>query len=433
MTGWRGEPVRACGGTYALMTRISGGSARAIALAAASAAGCAALVAACTGSMTDTGGGGGDAGPRLEGDGGPPGDDGGPAGADGGPGALDAGGFDDGGGAMPDGGDDLVGVFVAQGHAGRTTVSCDDGRTWIANQSMDDSIRCFSDGFDCDHHPGSAKGVTYGRGWFFATYGWGPPGSIQRSRDGVSWEPVLEGTTFGGIAFGQDRVLAAARRPRWSADDGASWTEHPDAIITVWNVRRSAWVPHEDGRHVVVGEDSGDKSVALSSDGGDSWWHPTTIPAECGGAIQNEGGIAYGAGAILIVGGDGWACRSTDGGDTFTATRITDDVTSHLVWTGDRFMVWGRGVAWQSPDGASFSETPTTPADLHIGAVDVSAEGTFAAVRGGWNQWYESQRWYRSEDGVTWTELADGAYTGSHPIRDIHYARIPPNETCPAM
>ena len=413
------------------MRRNFARTARALGLAAASAAGCAALVAACTGKMTDTAGEGADAGMPVDGDGGAGRDAHSPI-VDAAAGERDGGAPGDGAVPSPDGGAGLVGVFVAQGHAGRTTVSCDDGRSWIANQSMDDSIRCFSDGFDCDHHPGSAKGVTYGRGWFFATYGWGPPGSIQRSRDGVSWEPVLEGTTFGGIAFGQDRVLAAARRPRWSADEGTSWTEHPDAIITVWNVRRSAWAPHDDGRHVVVGEDSGDKSVALSSDGGDSWWHPTAIPAECGGAIQNEGGIAYGGGVILIVGGDGWACRSVDGGDTFTATRITDDVTSHLVWTGDRFMVWDRGSAWESADGQTWSGTPTTPADLQIGAVDVSAEGTFAAVRGGWNQWYDSQRWYRSEDGVTWTELADGAYTGSHPIRDIHYARIPPNETCGA-
>lgn len=385
-----------------------------------------ALVAiACTGTMTEGGGAlGEDAGGTLDGAIGDPD----AARADGGT-VADAG--SDAGLVVDAGGDDgLVGVFVAQGHAGRTTVSCDDGHSWIANQSMDDGIRCFSDGFDCDHHPGSAKGLTFGRGWFFATYGWGPPGSIQRSRDGVTWEPVLEGTTFGGIAFGADRVVAAARRPRWSPDEGASWTELSDAVITVWNIRRSAWVPHDGGRHVLVGEDSGDKSVAISSDDGDSFWHPTTIPPECGGAIQNEGGIAYGAGTIAMVGGDGWVCRSLDGGDTWTATRITEDVTSHLVWTGDRFMVWDRGVAWESTDGETWTSTPTEPATLHLGAVEVSPEGTFVAVRGGWNQWYASQRWYRSTDGVTWTELPDGAYVGSHPIRDIHYARIAASETC---
>src|SRR5262245_52167588 len=74
-----------------------------------------------------------------------------------------------------DGGDNgLVPVFVAQGHVGRTTISCDDGRTWVGNRSDDDSIRCFS-GVDCDHHPGAAHGVVFGHGWFFATFGWGQP------------------------------------------------------------------------------------------------------------------------------------------------------------------------------------------------------------------------------------------------------------------
>jgi hypothetical protein len=38
-------------------------------------------------------------------------------------------------------------------------------------------------------------------------------------------------------------------------------------------------------------------------------------------------------------------------------------------------------------------------------------------VNGGWDQWYERQRFYRSTDGVTWDELAAGAFTGGHPVR----------------
>ena len=37
------------------------------------------------------------------------------------------------GGTLP--GDDLVPAFVAQGHLGRTVVSCDDGQTWNHDQS----------------------------------------------------------------------------------------------------------------------------------------------------------------------------------------------------------------------------------------------------------------------------------------------------------
>lgn len=400
-------------------------------LACVSALGSGMVVVACTGTMTD-----GD-GPGRDGGGGPAGDAG-VGGEEAGPVESDAGlvSADDGGSAPdaafpPDAGEAgeaRVGVFVAQGHAGRTTISCDDGRSWIHDRSLDDSIVCFSDGFDCDHHPGSAKGVTYGRGWFFATYGWGPPGSVQRSRDGVTWEPVLEETTFGGIAFGQERVLAGARQPRWTADDGESWTDSGSTELDVWNVRRTGWVPHDGGRFVLVGEDGGARDVVLSSDGGETWWHPSSLPAECGAAIQNEGGIAYGDGTMLIVGRTGDACRSTDGGATWTSTAIGGEVHSHLVWSGDAFLAWERGVLWRSEDGAAWSSTPTSPADLRIGAVAMSPGGTFVAVKGGWQEWYDRQRFYRSEDGVTWTELPSGSYVGSHPIRDIEFGYV---ESCP--
>ena len=95
-------------------------------------------------------------------------------------------------------------MFVAQGLMGRLTVSCDDGHTWIANQSWDlagdalvcgstEPVDCYADSStcsylgwngcvtgtcDCLHHPGFSKGVAYGNGHFVATFGWGHPGSV---------------------------------------------------------------------------------------------------------------------------------------------------------------------------------------------------------------------------------------------------------------
>jgi hypothetical protein len=141
--------------------------------------------------------------------------------------------------------------FVAQGHMGRTIVSCDDGLSWVADRSLDregdhyvcdviDPAVCWVDGMgcnfldngacvpkatqcDCDHHPGAGTGIAYGNGWFVATWGWGPKGSVRRSQDGVSWQEVLSDTSFGGMAFGLDRFMAGDRQPRRSLDDGASW------------------------------------------------------------------------------------------------------------------------------------------------------------------------------------------------------------------
>jgi hypothetical protein len=87
-----------------------------------------------------------------------------------------------------------VGVFVAQGYAGRVSVSCDDGRTWTFDRedALTDEMgmplppvaRCF-DGVDCDHHPGRAKGIVFHHGWFVRTNGWGP----QQERHHVGRDP----------------------------------------------------------------------------------------------------------------------------------------------------------------------------------------------------------------------------------------------------
>jgi len=123
---------------------------------------------------------------------------------------------------------EAVPLFVAQGDLGRTTVSCDDGLTWVANQSSDDAAVCFTGGLDCDHSPGAGRGITWGNGWFVATFGWGPPGAIRRSRDGVTWEPVTTGTTFAGVAFGDDQFLAGGR-PAWvGGSDGGGWKKAGD-------------------------------------------------------------------------------------------------------------------------------------------------------------------------------------------------------------
>ena len=52
-------------------------------------------------------------------------------------------------------------MFVAQGFVGRTTISCDDGRTWVADHSDDEAMRCFSatPGSDCDHNGQRAMGL----------------------------------------------------------------------------------------------------------------------------------------------------------------------------------------------------------------------------------------------------------------------------------
>ncbi len=344
----------------------------------------------------------------------------------GGQGGGAAGGAGGQGGSAPEG----TAMFVAQGHLGRTTLSCDGGHSWVADQSNDDAARCWEPPNslpDCDHDPGAGRGIAHGEGWFVATYGWGPPGGVERSRDGVTWETVISGTTFGGVAHdGASTFVAAGNTPQRSTDGGATWTELPYAGLS-YPIRRFGYVPHDGGRWIIVADGNGGREIAVSSDAGDSWTFPE-IPAGCGAAVQTDGGIAYGNGVIVIVGGDGVACRSTDGGDSWTTTSFAGSISSHLLWTGSQFVVWSPGQLHASSDGESWTSTDITPA-LTIGPAAVSDDGVFVAVRGGWQVWYEDQAFYRSEDGISWEVLAPGSFAGSHPIRDIAFGHV--DAACP--
>jgi hypothetical protein len=321
----------------------------------------------------------------------------------------------------------LVPAFVAQGHLGRRVLSCDDGRSWVADQSDETGGgTCWSGEIEieCDHDPGAGRGVTWGDGHFFATFGWGAPGSIRRSADGVAWEDVDVGNSYGGVVFLNGTLLAAGRLSKLSTDLGATWGPDIDTGMIGWNVRRAG---RTDTRFVLVG----DADDVVTSVDGATWAHPSVLPAGCGADIQTEGGIAYGDGVLVILGGDGYACWSDDDGDTFGRVHVGGSVSSHLVWSGADFVAWGGGNAYRSPDGQTWTTTPISPANAGIGPVAVSDAGTFVAIEGAWGAWYEDQQAYRSVDGIVWTELAPSEYTGSHPIRDIAFGHVAPSTDCP--
>jgi hypothetical protein len=290
--------------------------------------------------------------------------------------------------------------------------------------------RCF-DGVDCDHHPGRAKGIAFGHGWFFRTTGWGPPGRVTRSRDGIAWEPIEEGTTYGGLAWSgvgdaAGTLLLGARTPRFTRDDGESLGTATGPAIEGWNVRRAGYAA---GLFVIVGNDGSE--VGLSADGAE-WRAPRSIDVECGAGIQNDGGIAALGDVLVIAGGNGSVCRSSDGGESWARVSLPGGATpssSDILSTGTELLLWADGALLRSTDGASWTSTPTEPR-VQIGAVARSADGTFVGVRGGWNNWYESQRFYRSEDGIRWQELAETDARRGHPIGWIAWGEIDASIAC---
>ena len=341
------------------------------------------------------------------------------------------------GGSTPAG----IPIFVAQGHAGRTTISCDDGKTWVANRSDDEVIRCFSSPeTDCDHHPGAGRGITYGNGYFVSTFGWGKPGSIRRSKNGFDWETTLPDRTFAGVVFGNGIFLAGERPAYTSVDSGATFMAGGDPVGDVWNVRRTGFAPHDGGRFLLAFE-SGATAVNISKDQGATWALPSSIPSTCAADMQWSGGFAYNGSAIVLAGGTGVACRSLDGGDTWTAAPMGGTVSATaLMFTGGQFVTFGQAddgkggtfpAKFTSADGETWMKTPTqvrvkqadgtvvTSAGPNLGAVARGDSGTYVGVRGGWQVWYEDQVFYRSQDGVLWDALEAGKFAPSHPIQFI--------------
>lgn len=327
-----------------------------------------------------------------------------------------------------------VPAFVAQGHAGRTTVSCDDGRTWVGDRSDAPTLRCFEGGNDCDHDPGAGRGLGYGGGHFVATFGWGKPGSIRRSKDGITWTKVLDGTTFGGMVY-DGGFLAAARTGRASKDFGVNWASVTEVPTDQWNVRHAAFV---EGVGVVVVLEDGRPDLAITSDLGKTWRKPTSLPAGCGKGVQ---GVAGNGKAFVVVGSDGTACTSTDQGKTFTSSAMGGTVDGAPISTGSRFYAFGADasyarVRFESVDGKAWTKAKTSVRSVggngpELGPVARSpVTGTFVAVRGGWMQWYEKQVFYRSEDGLVWDALPAGSFVPSHPIRGITFGHVDKSALC---
>jgi len=365
----------------------------------------------------------------------------------------------DGGNSKPPG---KVPVFIAQGDFGRTMISCDDGNTWVGNRSWDiegDPLVCGSKQAQrctdtacsytfkgqCQHvpccidTPDVAKGVIYGAGAFVATWGWGQPGAVRRSTNGIDWTTTHPDDSFGGVAFGGGRFVVASRTPFWSTD-GSSWTASPGADFrnndgsTMWSVRRFGYAEYQnEGRFVAVASGNTDRDMLVSSDGGHTWWRPTTIPAACALDVSTYGGIVSANGVIVIVDQHANACRSIDGGKTWsvTATGATQ-VLSHGVWSGKEFRFWADDAyMMSSTDGASWTKTKmATP--MRLGPVALGASGTLVATGSVWDG-YDKQHFFRSTDGLTWKSLATTAFVQSHNIFYLAFGYADPSAACPAQ
>ena len=341
----------------------------------------------------------------------------------------------------------------------RRAISCDDGLSWKNDVTVDDEwpmnerYRCFSGDFalpdggtqstDCDHNAYSSTSLVYADGAFIQSTGWGAPGTFFRSTDGVTWNTVLTGSNVTDLMFGGGKIITATRSARVSDDRGLTWTNGTEIDVangsnTIWNVRGGTF---GGGVFLVTAQDGSNRDFAYSSNAGTTWQRPTLVG---GGRVDacGAGHPAFGNG-IFVTAAQNMdtivICRSADGAQTWSSTTIpTEYFESRPLWTGTEFMLWGNGRVHRSTDGITWisSNTQTRLSGTlsggpNIGSVAVNAQGTFVAVKGGWQTWYEQQRFYRSTDGLIWDELVNGAYEQGHPVTAIAAGFAERSTTCP--
>jgi hypothetical protein len=343
---------------------------------------------------------------------------------------------------------------VAQGMMGRSTVSCDDGQTWVENHAWDlddDPLVCSTQPVTCwtgtesynvagqcetftpcIDAPDVAKGIAFGNGTFVATWGWGPAGVVRQSANGVDWVTTHAGEPFGGVAFGEGHFVLSSRSP-FSSTDGSSWDagetadfRTPDGGI-LWSVRRFAFADYQGGRFLAVS----DGTMLVSSDDGNSW-HSPSVPPQFGGAVSSYGDILYGNGILVIIDASGTANVSTDGADTWQPyqTGLTQ-ILSRGIWTGSEFWIWANGFRLSSLDGKTWTQTALVGQTWIEGVVARSPlTGTLVAVQNEWDG-YSQQALLRSADGVTWQTLPAGAFAPSHPLWAITFGYAQPTASCP--
>jgi hypothetical protein len=345
-------------------------------------------------------------------------------------GGVAGGGVVGGGGASSgagSGGASLVGVFVAQGHEGRVTRSCDDGRTFPYNHSADDAFRCFSDAeHDCDHSEFAGRGLAFGDGAFVATWGWGHPGKLQRSVNGEGWSDVMTETpTFADVAYGNGSFVACGNPTRVS-HDGQAWEEGGKLSFDI-NYRGIEFVPTAGGLFVVTGESGENRAISYSADG-KAWQASSDRPVACG---EQQRGIAGSDSVMILASAKGHVCRSTDA-KTWTFAQVAERFTSPPLWTGSEFWIYSGAQLYKSSDAVTWTSQAITPANIQIGALARSPAGTLVAANDGWQVWYEKQQFFRSTDGVNWSVLPPSAFTGSHPINFISFGYVPASAGCGA-
>ncbi len=330
-------------------------------------------------------------------------------------------------------------VFMATGHMGRSVISCDQGRSWIRDHSIDDSVRCFGPSSnpqsrDCDHSQYAGRGVTESDGYFYINLGWGHAGPMLRTRDNLNFEDVAPGDWGNGIVAVGSRLITS--HPPWSVseDRGHTWIPRASSSGDTWAYDHQKIPFFKVGGKIFGGH--GSQSLIVSSDGGLTW---SDAGRPAGTDFSIRGFTAKDQQTFLMVGSSGsnpehhYAAVTSNGGASWTQVELTSTAPewgwSSLIYDGDKFMSWSNNKVLLSEDGLNWSVEPVrfTGNSIHLGqgkfAFDPVSH-TFSGIIGWWGVWYEGQKAVRSTDGKTWIVLDADSFRGGHPINNMITAQV---------
>lgn len=271
-------------------------------------------------------------------------------------------------------------MFVAVGRGGRRIMSCDGGRTWVANQFVSTQ--------DGEHSTFTPKGLAYGDGTFVFLSGWGNPSTTWVTNDGVTWLEQKHQAGFAGIGFDEGQfVLVGGNYHEGSKDNGRTWTRLSPPRAPLGREAAAfpgAWAAGSDGQAQVLRRGSA------------SW---SGIPGCSGsrhGGIGADGGFAASPSVLISVGSNGDVCGiNLSTGAAIGASRLNASVAgkpnygagNFMVATGDSIRFSKDGVNWQSR---------ALPRDIRIDLIDCHGNGVCAGIS------TDGKSFHYSDDGITW-------------------------------
>jgi hypothetical protein len=286
-----------------------------------------------------------------------------------------------------------VPMFVAVGDGQHTTVSCDDGRTWVE----DKFLKATDDDFS--HDETNVLGSAYLDGSFYFLMGWANPVTqIFSSPDGVNWTNRYTGLGSEGmtLSVGQGAlVFGNEDKIHRSTNGGASWSAV--TIPISFAHMQQVFGDFGGGRFYAGDETAG----VYSDDVGVTWKR----------ASQSCGGIPV-AGGTTFLSYEQWGktiCRSIDGGATWQnlSTCCGTEYIHTIFWDGTRFLLFNSKL-WSSVDGVNWTREAATGVEAFASVARSSVTGTYVATQQGW---LPGVAFFRSTDGIHWTKLPPTAHS----------------------